>query len=189
MRSLFSKLNNLFRLLFVKSRWPTHINIPWRKCWNIRINRGFEIRQFPLPSRLQVLFGTNIIIENDVCIQGSGLLTIGNNVKIGRRNEIGCNEVVSIGNDVLCADNVSIRDTDHQFANKNVPIRQQGIATSPIKIGNDVWIGYGAVITKGVVIGDGCVIGANSVVTHDIPPYSVAAGVPARVIKQRGKDS
>ena len=56
-------------------------------------------------------------------------------------------------------------------------------------IENDVWIGYGAVINKGVSIGDGCIIGANSVVTRDIPPYTIAAGAPARVIKKRGESS
>lgn len=185
---LFKKINNLMRLLFVKLRWWTHITFQWKKCWNIRINKGFEIRQFPLPGRLQVLLGKNVNIEKDVWIKESALLQIGDNTLIGRRTVIGCNEKISIGRDCMLAENVRIQDTDHQFDNINVPIRKQGITTSPIKIGNDVWIGYGAVITKGVEIGDGSVIGANSVVTRDIPPNSIAAGAPARVIRKRGEE-
>ncbi len=185
--SLYKKAINLLRLLFVKFRWYSHLTFPWRRCWNIRIGRRFEIKQFPPPlGHLKVILGANITIEKDVWLKGSSLLSIGSNTFICRRTVIGCNERISIGHDCLLAENVRIQDTDHQFESRNIPIRQQGIATAPIKIGNDVWIGYGAVITKGVKIGDGCVIGANSVVTHDIPPYSVAVGVPARVIKQRG---
>lgn len=186
---LIKKIYNLLRLLSIKCRYPANIHFQWYKCWNILIRKGFKVRQFPLPGQLQVIFGENITIEKDVHIQGSGTFTLGNNVKLGRRNEIGCNANISIGNDVILADNISIRDTDHKFDNTKQLIRKQGITTAPILIGNDVWIGYGAVINKGVTIGDGCVIGANSVVTHNIPPYPVAVGAPARVIKQRGKTS
>lgn len=106
---------------------------------------------------------------------------------VGRNCVVECYERIEIGNDVMIAENVTIRDTDHAFTDITFPMRMQGITTAPIKIGNDVWIGYGAVITKGVEIGDGCVIGANAVVTRSIPPYSVAVGVPAKVIKSRGE--
>ena len=87
----------------------------------------------------------------------------------------------------MIAKNVSIRGTDHTFNDVTLPMRLQRSTTSPVKIGNDVWIGYGAIITKGVSIGDGCVIGANSVVTLDIPSYSVAVGAPVRINKNRGQ--
>ena len=57
--------------------------------------------------------------------------------------------------------------------------------SEPVKIGNDVWIGYRAVIMGGVIIGDGAIVGACAVVTHDVPPYAVVAGVPARIVKYR----
>lgn len=109
----------------------------------------------------------------------------GNNVKLGRNCIIAANQGVYIGNNVLIADNVSIRDADHIYSDPDLLIREQGVRFSPVRIGNDVWIGYGVVVTAGVEIGDGCVIGANAVVTRSMPPYSVCAGVPAHVIKSR----
>lgn len=187
MVSYFNKLNNLLRLAFVKLKYPSHVYFKWVRCWNIRIRSGFEIQQFPLAGRLRVVLARNVTIEKDVWIRGSSRLTIGQGTYIGRRAVIGCNEKVTIGQDCLLAENVRIQDTDHNFSNVSIPVNQQGITTAPVTIGNDVWIGFGVVITKGVTIGDGCVIGANSVVTRDIPPYSVAVGVPARVIKKRGE--
>ena len=185
---IIKKANNLLRLLFIKLRWHSHISFPWKKCWNIRINKAFEIWQFPIAGKLHVYIGFNVTIEKYVWIKGSGKIKIGNNTLIGRRTVIGCNNKIQIGSDCLLAENVRIQDTDHKFDDVNILIKNQGIVTAPVKIGNDVWVGYGAVITKGVIIGDGSVIGANSVVTHDIPPYSIAVGAPARVIRKRGDE-
>ena len=74
---------------------------------------------------------------------------------------------------------------NHRFADPGRPIHEQGLELAPIRIGNDVWIAAGARIMAGVSIGEGCVVGAGSVGTKDIPPYSIAAGVPARVIQKR----
>ena len=64
-------------------------------------------------------------------------------------------------------------------------IKDQGIAKGRVRVGGDVWLSVGTVVTRGVVIGAGTVVGANSVVTRDLPPYSVAVGAPARVIRRR----
>jgi len=77
-------------------------------------------------------------------------------------------------------------DVDHEIESREVPIPSQGLRTSPITIGDDVWIGAHCVILRGVTIGKGAVVGANSVVVHDVPEYTVVAGVPARHIKMRG---
>jgi acetyltransferase-like isoleucine patch superfamily enzyme len=74
---------------------------------------------------------------------------------------------------------------NHVFADPDRPIRLQGETAKGIRIGRDVWLGNGVRVTDGVEIGDGCVIGAGSVVTRSIPPYSIAVGSPARVIRQR----
>ncbi len=73
------------------------------------------------------------------------------------------------------------------FGNLKIPKDKvvPSIPSKPVKIGNDVWIGLRVCIMDGITIGDGAVIGANSVVTHDVPPYAVVAGAPARVIKYR----
>ena len=93
--------------------------------------------------------------------------------------------LIKIGNDVLIGAFVQIIDTDHGIE-KFPTIREQQAIVGEVVIGNDVWIGAGAKILRDVHIGNGAVIGANAVVTQDIPPYAVAVGAPARVIKYRG---
>jgi acetyltransferase-like isoleucine patch superfamily enzyme len=94
-------------------------------------------------------------------------------------------EGIKIGDDVSIGPFCTIICFDHTFSDRSKPIRQQGYTGGKIVIEDDVWIGSHVVITKNVTIGRGSVIGAGSVVTHDIPAYSVAAGVPARVIRMR----
>jgi acetyltransferase-like isoleucine patch superfamily enzyme len=114
-----------------------------------------------------------------------GSIEIGDNVGINDHCYITSVSHVCIGDDVSIAEFVSVRDFDHGFEGVDEPIRKQPLKASPIRIERGVWIGRGVMITRGVTIGEECVIGANSVVTRDIPPYSVAVGVPARVIRSR----
>jgi acetyltransferase-like isoleucine patch superfamily enzyme len=134
---------------------------------------------------LRIKLRRNVYINNYVLLQGSGIIEVGENTYIGSYSIIGSNDSVKIGKNVMIAQSVSIRDTDHNFSRMDMPMIQQGIVTSPIVISDDVWIGYGAVITKGVTIGNGAIIAANAVVTKDVPPYSKMGGVPAKVIKTR----
>jgi acetyltransferase-like isoleucine patch superfamily enzyme len=99
---------------------------------------------------------------------------------INRNVKIRCHQQISIGNNVAISENVTIWDSDaHQIiSNEQKPISQ------PITIGNNVWIGTNATILKGVTIGDGAVIASGAVVTKNIPAYCLAAGVPAKVIKE-----
>lgn len=122
-------------------------------------------------------------LDRAVCVTAKfGNLMIGQNAFIGQGTIIVARESITIGDDVLIAEYVTIRDQDHRFGGPE-PTARNGFDTAPIVIGNNVWIGAKATITKGVTIGDNSVIGANSVVTSDIPPNVVAAGVPARVIR------
>ena len=89
---------------------------------------------------------------------------------------------ISIGDNVQIAPNVTISTAGH-------PVHPETRSTQyeygrPISIGNDVWLGAGVIINPGVTIGDGAVIGSSSVVTRDIPPMTIAAGIPCRVIRQ-----
>lgn len=114
-----------------------------------------------------------------------GTLSIGDKSVLGRDVSINCYLDVEIGAAALFADDVYVCDFDHKFADLTIPIKDQGIAKSRVRIGPDVWIGTKVTVARGVVIGEGAVVGANAVVTHDLPPYSVSVGVPARVIKDR----
>jgi acetyltransferase-like isoleucine patch superfamily enzyme len=114
-----------------------------------------------------------------------GTLSVGDKSVLARGVSINCFLDVEIGACALIADNVYICDFDHNIADPGVPIKDQGIAKSRVRIGRDVWIGTKVTVTRGVRIGDGAVIGANAVVTRDLPAYSVSAGVPAHVIKDR----
>ena len=112
-------------------------------------------------------------------------------VIIGAQSSVGMGATISavrrivLGEHVLLARNVYISDHGHAFEDINVPIMLQGIrGVGEVTIGDYTWIGQNACILPGVKIGRHCVIGANSVVTRDLPDYCVAAGLPARIIKQ-----
>lgn len=134
------------------------------------------------------LFMGNDKDENDVVMQGSGKIIIGRNSYISSYSVIGINESLKIGKNVMIADNVTIRDTNHAFNRLDIPMMQQGIVTSPIVIEDDVWIGHGVIITSGVTICTGAIVAAGAVVTKDVPAYAIVGGVPAKIIKYRTND-
>ena len=111
-------------------------------------------------------------------------------VTLGDYSGIGVNAKIhgacSIGANVMMGEDCTIITRNHMHDRTDIPMNQQGFeAERPVTIGNDVWIGDRVTILPGVTIEDGCIIGAGAVVTRDIPAYSIAAGIPARVIKQR----
>lgn len=114
-----------------------------------------------------------------------GTLSVGDKTVLGRNVSVNCYLDVEIGSSVLFADDIYVCDFDHHFGDLTRPIKDQGIAKSRVRIEPDVWLGTKVTVSRGVVIGAGAVVGANAVVTHDLPAYSVAVGVPARVIKDR----
>jgi len=112
---------------------------------------------------------------------------IGDNTSIHFYFHCGAAESVSIGKDVLIAGRVFISDHDHVFDDPLKSTRWSGkLVTKPVVIEDGVWLGEGAVVLKGVKIGKRAVIGANSVVTKDVPAFSVVAGSPAKVIRKFG---
>jgi acetyltransferase-like isoleucine patch superfamily enzyme len=93
-------------------------------------------------------------------------------------------ELVAIGDHCMLANGCFVTDGNHRFDDPDEPVPWQGFSTKgPTRIGDNVWCGANVVVTSGVTIGERCVIGANSVVTTDIPPFSIAAGAPARVLR------
>lgn len=109
-------------------------------------------------------------------------------VIIGRETRIGMGNViigpVTIGNSVIFAQNIVLSGLNHSYENIEVPISNQKETTSPIIIEDECWVGANAVITAGVTLGKHSVVAAGAVVTKNIPPYCVAVGNPARVIKK-----
>lgn len=113
---------------------------------------------------------------------GVGDVIIGNQTKIGLSNTI--IGPVTLGNDIRLAQNITLSGLNHNYQDIKTPIHKQGVSTSPIVIEDECWIGANVVVLPGVTIGKHSVIAAGSIVTKDIPPYSVAVGNPARIIKQ-----
>ena len=112
-------------------------------------------------------------------------LRIGNRVTATGALQVIAHERIIIEDDVMFANNVFVCDGLHGFERGDVPYKYQGIfRIKPIRIGRGSWLGQNVVIMPGVTIGELCVIGANSVVNKDIPANSVAAGSPARLIRQ-----
>ena len=127
--------------------------------------------------------GDHSVIESFSCINNAvGDVVIGNHTRIGLHNTI--IGPVTIGSHVNLAQGITVTALNHNFADKNLRIDQQGIAKSKVTIGDDVWIGANAVILPGVSIGSHSVVAAGAVVTKDVPPGCLAAGVPAKIIKK-----
>lgn len=148
-------------------------------------------RKGSLGRHLQILgapkmfLGDRVAIRSDVIIGGSGVLRIGDNSCINAECIIAATERVEIGSNVMLAPRVYILDVNHRFARRDVPITDQGYDIAPTIIGDDVWVGTGAVVTCGVTIGQGAIIAANAVVTQDVAPYAIVGGIPARFIRER----
>jgi acetyltransferase-like isoleucine patch superfamily enzyme len=93
-----------------------------------------------------------------------------------------------VGQDVLMANDVQLICGNHTFARRDVPIRAQPPEGHPIVIEDDVWLGASTIVLGGVTVGTGSVVGAGAVVTRSLPPYSIARGVPAKIVGVRGED-
>jgi len=135
----------------------------------------------------RVTIGKHAIIR-PTNIYGSAIgegLKIGNNSSIGPYSYIGCSGYIEIGDNVMMSPRVSIYAENHLFDDPGLTIKEQGVKREFVKIEDDCWIAANTIILAGVTIGRGSVIAAGSVVTKDIPPYSVVGGIPAKVIKSR----
>ncbi|MDQ6648757.1 MAG: acyltransferase [Actinomycetota bacterium] len=117
-----------------------------------------------------------------------GNLRIGDKCVFGKDNTVNCYLDIEFGAAVIVADWVYICDFDHAFADVTRPIKDQGIVKSPVRIGPDVWVGTKATVLRGTSIGQGSVISAHCLVNVDVPAYSVAVGVPVRVVRNRLDD-
>ena len=133
------------------------------------------------PYRLFSL-GNYSVIESFACINNAvGDVIIGDHTRIGLHNTI--IGPVDIGSHVNLAQGITVTALNHNFSDTNKRIDEQGVRTNQVTIEDDVWVGANAVILPGVTIGEHSVVAAGAVVTKDVPPHSLVAGVPAKVIK------
>lgn len=157
---------------------------------NVVLESGCEVQGL---SRRGISLGDQVTVGRLAMIRPSGYygrelgegFSIGARSNVGAYSYIGCAGFIQIGEDVLMGPRVGLFAENHVFADPRVPIRQQGVSRKGIVIEDNCWLGTGCIILDGVRVGQGSVVAAGSVVTKDVPPFSVVAGVPARIIKQR----
>jgi acetyltransferase-like isoleucine patch superfamily enzyme len=171
-------------------------NRRWLRRW--RINRhaargGFFIRHPVEGEVLEALDEGRLEIGEHTLLEPGCWLTLapGARVQVGsgcflnRNTMVAAKELVEIGDHVMFANGCFIGDADHRFDDPEKPVPWQGFTTQgPVRIGDNCWFGVNCVVTSGVTLGERCVIGANSVVIGDLPPRTIAAGAPAKVIRE-----
>lgn len=135
--------------------------------------------------------GSNVTIRRGTTIDCTGVysnigdgLIIGNNVGISDNCFIQVRGKVVIGDDVIFGPNTCVFSENHNFLNKDIPIRMQGVSRKGVVIEDNVWIGAGVIILDGVKIGQGSVISAGSVVNKNVENNTIVGGIPARLIKK-----
>lgn len=134
----------------------------------------------------QIYIGENTKISRWSCFKEyGGYIKIGDNCTVNSFCHLSGNGGIEIGDNVRIATQCVLISANHIFSNPNIPIRLQGEEREKIIVEDDVWLGAGVKVLKGVKIGVGSVIGAGAVVTKDVPPYSIAVGVPCKVIGSR----
>ena len=129
----------------------------------------------------RVEFGKFVLLQTSA----RGELVIGNDVQINRFNIISAGERITIEDHCVFAPDVKILDSEHTFRQREILIKNVPGTSAPVSIGRGSWLGFGVSVLKGVHIGEGAVVGAHAVVRENIPPFAIAAGVPARVVGYR----
>jgi acetyltransferase-like isoleucine patch superfamily enzyme len=151
------------------------------------LGKRVELHARPGFGRLEIGRWVHIGDGNSIrCHEGS--LRIGDKVVFGKDNTVNCYLDVEIGAATIVADWVYVTDFDHRIADVHTPIKDQGIVKAPVRIGPDCWLGVKSTVLRGTRIGRGSVLGAHALARGDIPEFSVAVGVPARVVRDRVAD-
>jgi acetyltransferase-like isoleucine patch superfamily enzyme len=148
------------------------------------LGRRVELRARRGHGRLQL--GPWCWIGNDNKLRAhEGNLRLGPKVVMGRDNVVNTYLDIEIGRNALMGDWIYVCDFDHIYDRLDMPIKKQGLVKTPVRIGEDVWVGEKASILRGADIGAGSVIASQSLVKGHIPPFSIAVGTPARVVRSR----
>ncbi len=137
--------------------------------------------------RRKLTMGPGVALAPNVSFTNAERIEIGRGSNIGSRNQIWAGDTsgrIILGEHVLTAPDVFITASDYRF-NDGEPVMDMAKDEADVVIGRDVWLGAKVMVVKGVTIGEGSIVAAGAVVTRDIPPYSIAAGVPAKVVGER----
>jgi acetyltransferase-like isoleucine patch superfamily enzyme len=185
----------LLKLWAQKWLWYETNSLPWNRArihWEFMRRQSFvrwpvhgNVLEALQEGRLEI--GPQVLFEPEVWITapGTARIRIGGGSFLNLGVMVAAVDLVEIGDHCMFANGCFISDASHRFDDPNRPVPWQGFTSKgPTRVGDNVWCGTNAVITSGVTIGERSVIGANSVVTKDVPPFSVAVGVPAKVIAQ-----
>jgi acetyltransferase-like isoleucine patch superfamily enzyme len=182
------------RLWAQKWRWYERSSLPWNRA---RIHahamrRGAFIR-WPVHGDVLEAFadgrlelGEHTLLEPGVWLTAPApaRIRIGSGTFLNLGVMVAAMELVEIGDHCMLANGCFVTDANHRFDDPTMPITWQGFQSKgPTRIGDNTWLGANVVVTSGVTIGERCVVGANSVVTADLPPRSIAVGAPARVVR------
>jgi acetyltransferase-like isoleucine patch superfamily enzyme len=183
------------KLWLQKWRWYERNALPWNRArihWEF-MRRGAFVRWPVHGNVLEALregrleIGPNSLLEPGVWLTapGDARIRIGEGTFLNLGVMVAATELVEIGSHTMLANGCFVTDGNHRFDDPDKPVTWQGFTTKgPTRIGDNVWLGANVVVTSGVTIGDRAVVGANSVVTRDVPPYTIAAGAPAKVVRE-----
>lgn len=184
-----------WRVWWTKRRWYERTH---RLLNRWRINRlaakgGYFVRH-PIEGevlealrdgRLTIGEGTKLEPGCWITMSEDARISIGRGCFLNRETMLAAQERIEIGDHVMFANHCFVGDADHRFDDPRLPITWQGFTPrGPVVVGSNVWLGKGVVVRGGTTIGDRCVVGANSVVTRNLPPATIAAGSPAKVIRE-----
>jgi acetyltransferase-like isoleucine patch superfamily enzyme len=185
----------LNKLYLQKWKWYERNSLPWNR---LAIHREFAKRdafvRWPVQGNVLESFregrlevGEQTLLEPGVWLTtgDSGRIRIGAGCFLNMGVMVAAHELVEIGDHCMFANGCFVSDAAHRFDDPDKPVPWQGFTSKgPTRIGDNCWFGANVVVTSGVTIGERCVVGANSVVTRDLPAHTIAAGSPAKVIKE-----
>jgi acetyltransferase-like isoleucine patch superfamily enzyme len=182
------------QLWYRRWRWYERSSLPWNRArihWHFLRREAFV--RWPVHGNVlealeegRLTIGPHTLLEPGVWITapGEARVHLGEGCFLNLGVMVASMELVELGDHCMLANGCLVTDADHRFDDLTRPITWQGFTTKgPTRLGDNVWLGANVVVTSGVTIGERCVVGANSVVTRDLPPRSVAAGAPARVLR------
>jgi acetyltransferase-like isoleucine patch superfamily enzyme len=183
------------RLWWQKWRWYERNALPWNRArihWEFAAREAFvrwpvhgNVLEALREGRLEIGAGT--LLEPNVWITapGAARVRIGEGTFLNIGVMVAATQLVEIGSHCMLANGCFVTDGNHRFDDPSLPVTWQGFTSKgPTRIGDNVWCGANVVVTSGVTIGERAVIGANSVVTSDVPPRTIAAGAPAKAIRE-----